>query len=295
MRIVAVTGSSGFVGRTLMPALAKAGWLPRAAGHSPATWEPALKGAQAVVHLAARVHRMGESGAEAEAACERDNVGLTRSLTLAATAAGIRRFVFLSSVKAMGESTEPGARWNEESPCKPLDAYGRSKKRAEEALLEVAADSRLETVILRSPLVYGPGVMANMARLFKAVQRGLPLPLGGVQNSRSLVYVGNLADAIIASLEHPQAAGQTFLVSDGEDLSTPELVRGIARALARPARLVPVPAGLLRAGAALAGRSSEADRLLGSLQVDSGKLRRVLGWKPPYSVDEGLRLTAEGL
>ncbi len=292
MKIVAVTGSSGFIGQRLMPALAAAGWQARPAGHKPETWEPALKGAQAVIHLAARVHRIGETGTEADAACQRDNTELTMALAGAAAAAGVRRLVFLSSVKAMGEATPPGTRWDETAPCHPQDAYGRSKRKAEAALLTQLG---VETVILRAPLVYGPGVKANMARLFKTVKRGLPLPLGGVDNARSLVYVDNLVDALILCLDHPAAAGETFLISDGEDVSTPELVRRIAKALGHTARLLPIPRTLLRAGAALAGRSSEADRLLGSLVVDSSKIRRLLGWAPPYSVDQGLRLTAESL
>lgn len=292
MKTVLVTGGGGFIGKRLLPYLEAKGWKTATAPGrlSPESdWKPILAGANAVVHLAARVHRMKEEGPEAEAEYHRDNVELTRSLGRACLKAGVRRLVFLSSVKAMGEATAPGEKWNESSACRPQDAYGRSKLEAEKYLAELDGLA----VILRPPLVYGPEVKANMARLYRSVARGFPLPLASVENSRSLLYLENLTDAIARALEHPKAAGQTFLLSDGEDLSTPELIRRVAASLGKTARLFPCPLNLLRLGAFLAGKSGQADRLLGSLALDTEKARNMLGWRPPFTMDAGLKATAE--
>jgi nucleoside-diphosphate-sugar epimerase len=208
-----------------------------------------------------------------------------------AAAAGVKRFVFLSSVKVNGES----GRYTEADPPAPEDAYGISKHEAEAALRAIAQDTGMDVVIIRPPLVYGPGVRANFLALMRAVSRGIPLPLGAVNNRRSLVALSNLVDFIITCIEHPAAANETFLLSDGEDLSTTDLIRRLAGAMGRPARLLPVPESVLIAGAALLGRRDIAQRLLGTLRVDTSKARQLLGWVPPITVDEGLRLAVAAL
>ena len=204
---------------------------------------------------------------------------------------GARRFVFLSSVKVNGERTldRPFA---ESDPAAPEDAYGRSKWEAEQALREIAARSSLEVVVIRPPLVYGPGVRANFLRLLQLVARGAPLPLGAVRNRRSLVSVFNLCDLVAVSAMHPAAAGETFLASDQHDLSTVALIRSIAHAMGRTARLFPFPVGALRMLARALRQEAAVERLVGSLQVDSSRATRLLGWTPKVSVGEGLRQTA---
>ena len=197
--------------------------------------------------------------------------------------------MFISSVKVNGESTQPGRAFTEIHAPDPQDAYGQSKHEAEQGLHQIAQETGMEVVIIRPPLVYGPGVKANFAALMRAVQRGWPLPLGAIHNQRSLVALDNLVDFIITCITHPQAANQTFLVSDGQDLSTAELIRGMARAAAVPARLVPVPVWALQAGAKLLGKGDAVQRLCGNLQVDISKARESLGWVPPVSLEEGLR------
>jgi len=258
----------------------------------PATdWTRGLAGVDAIVHLAARAHVLRDSTPDAYALYSAVNTRGALRLAEAAAVAGVRRFVFLSSARVHGERST-GAPFTESSPLAADDPYGRSKADAERGLASLASTGKLEPVILRPPLVYGPGARGNFARLVALVARGVPLPFGAVRNRRSLVYVGNLVDAIVRALDHPAAAGQTFMVSDGEDVSTPELVRRIARALGKPARLVPVPAALLRIGGALAGRADDLTRLLDDLVVDSSKIRALLGWSPVFTLDEGLAQTA---
>ncbi|MDX6769397.1 MAG: NAD-dependent epimerase/dehydratase family protein [Elusimicrobiota bacterium] len=289
MRTVLLTGATGFVGSAVAPALAAAGWTVRADSRRltpDADWSDALRGAAAVVHLAARAHRLADGPAQA-GEYRRVNAEATETLGRAAAAAGCR-FVFLSSVKAVGEATPPGRPWNEDAPCVPEDAYGSSKLDAERRLAAVAG---LSWCALRPPLVYGPGVKANFLRLVTAVDRGVPLPLATVDNRRSLLFVGNLASAVVRALEVPKAVGP-FFIRDGEDLSTPELLRRMAAALGRPSRVFPFPLPLLRAGASLLGRGPEADRLLGDLAVDDARLRAALDWTPPFTVDQGLAAVA---
>ncbi|MEW5709891.1 MAG: SDR family oxidoreductase [Pseudomonadota bacterium] len=322
---VLLTGATGFVGQALIPVLSGAGFgiraavrgsyppagrFPREEGSGaraperrsveliriddigPATrWSEALAGVDAVVHLAARVHVMEVSAREAIAEYRRVNTAGTECLALAAAAEGVRRFVFLSTIKVNGEATRVRP-FAESDPPAPQDAYARSKWEAEQALHRIGAQTGMEVVILRPPLVYGPGVKGNFLSLLKIVARGVPLPLGSVKNRRSLIYVGNLADAIVKCLEHPAAAGETFLVRDAEDLSTPELVRRLARALGVAPRLIPVPPSWLSFGGRLIGRGHAVDRLIGSLSVDDSKIRRMLGWVPPHSLEEGLEATA---
>jgi nucleoside-diphosphate-sugar epimerase len=218
-------------------------------------------------------------------------------LTLArqAAAAGVRRFVFVSSIKVNGEATQPGHPFTAGDAPAPLDPYGISKMEAEQGLRQIAAETGIEVVIIRPPLVYGPGVKANFAAMMRWLRRGVPLPLGAIDNQRSLVALDNLADLIITCITHPAAANQTFLVSDGQDVSTSELLRRMGRAMGRPARLLPVPAGLLELGAALVGRRDMAQRLCGCLQVDIEKTRQLLGWSPPLTLDQGLTKAAQGL
>jgi nucleoside-diphosphate-sugar epimerase len=306
---VLVTGAAGFVGRVLCGTLAAAGHTVHAAvrgaaGAPPGAtsvraigdlatfdgWEPVLQGIDAVVHLAARVHVMRDTAADPQAAFDAVNATATERLARACARAGARRFVFFSSVKVNGEGTGQQA-FTETDPPAPADPYGRSKLEAERAIARIAVDGGLEPVVLRPPLVYGPGVGGNVLRLMRLIERGVPLPLGAVRNRRSMVSVWNLADATRACVVDPRAAGRTFLVSDGDDLSTPRMIAELARGMDRPARLLPVPPVLLRAAAALLGLKAEVDRLCGSLQVDASAIGHTLAWTPPVTADEGLRRT----
>jgi nucleoside-diphosphate-sugar epimerase len=310
---VLVTGASGFVGRALVERLPAAGVstlaavrgsavLPAGARRVPAPnlgpdadWRAALDGADCVVHLAARVHVMRDDAADPLAEFRRVNVDGTLALARQAAAAGVRRFVLVSSVKVNGEATAPGRPFTADTAPAPTDAYGVSKWEAEQALLALSANTGMEVVIVRPVLVYGPGVMANFRTLMAWLARGWPLPLGAIHNRRSLLALDNLVDLLITCLDHPAAAGQTFLASDGEDLSTTELLHRLGAALGKPARLLPVPAAWLAGVAGLLGRAAVAQRLCGSLQVDIGKTRELLGWAPPVTVDAALQNTAHWL
>ena len=294
MRVL-VTGARGFVGSTLCVMLTEGGYDVRTISRSDVgeidgttDWRAALRGVEYVVHLAARVHVLHDPNSALYA---QTNAEGTRRLAETAARAGVRRLVFVSSIKVNGEETTGRAYTAADKP-NPMDAYGESKLLGEQCLWRIAAQSSLEVAIVRPPLVYGPGVRANFLRLMALVDRGLPLPLGSVRNRRSLVNVWNLSDFVVTLLSHPAAVGRTWLVSDGEDLSTAELVRKIARALDRPARLLPVPVGLLSLVARLAGRKAELSRLLGSLVVDSSPAQRELGWVPPVAIDVALARTA---
>jgi nucleoside-diphosphate-sugar epimerase len=254
-------------------------------------WRKALSGVDVIVHLAARVHIMKETAEDSLMEFRQVNTHATERLARMAGQTGVRRMVFLSSIKVNGESTGNRAFTEADAP-NPQDAYALSKWEAEQALKRVASETGLEVVILRSPMVYGPGVKANFLRLLQAVQRGIPLPLASIRNRRSIIFLGNLVEAIISSMTHPQAKGKTYLVCDDEHISIAELISRIARALGKSARLWPFPAELLRFAATLAGKSSEADKLLGSLLVDSSKIRSELGWRPSSSLDQGLAETA---
>lgn len=302
---VLLTGASGFIGRALLPRLQKDDHVVFAAVRRPAglpderlignigpatDWKNAVRGCEVVVHLASRVHVMRETATDSLAANREINTAGTLNLARQAAAAGVRRFVFASTVKVNGEGREQPYRENDEPA--PEDAYAISKFEAEAGLRAISRETGMEIVILRFPLVYGLGVTANFLRLLQIVDRGLPLPFGSINNRRSLIYLGNLVDVISLSLAHPAASNKTWLVSDGEDVSTPVLVRRIATALGRPARLLPVPTGVLRGLGAVTGKRKEMGRLLGSLAVDSSAIRRELGWVPPYTMGEGLAETA---
>jgi len=303
---ILITGANGFVGSYLakklsnLPAV-KLTLAARVASttqlvktfkvnqiDSTTEWSEALVGCQSVVHTAARAHIMKDEVADPLTEYRRVNVDGTLNLARQAAEAGVRRFIFISSIKVNGEQTLIGKPFTAEDIPAPEDAYGISKYEAEQGLLQIAADSGLEVVIIRPPLVYGPGVKGNFSSMMQVVKKGFPLPLGAINNMRSLVALDNLVDLIITCINHPAAANQVFLAGDGEDLSTTELLRGIAKAAGVSSRLIPVPAAVLMFGASLLGKKAVAQRLLGSLQVDISKARDLLGWTPPLSVEEGL-------
>jgi nucleoside-diphosphate-sugar epimerase len=258
-------------------------------------WKDVLTGYEVIVHLAARVHVLTDTAADPLEEFRRINVQGTLNLALQAVAAGVQRFVFVSSIKVNGEATHLGVPFREVDTPAPLSAYGVSKMEAEQGLREIARKTSMEVVIIRPPLVYGPGVKANFADMMRWLKRGVPLPLGAIHNQRSLVSLDNLIDFLMTCITHPAASNQTFLVSDGEDVSTTELLYRMGQALGHPARLLPLPVSALKVAAALVGKSDVAQRLCGSLQVDLEKTRRLLDWTPPLSLNEGLKKTAEGI
>lgn len=252
-------------------------------------WTALLRGVDVVVHTAARVHVMRDRAADPLLEFRRVNVDGTFTLARQAARAGVKRFVFVSSIKVNGEHTSIDQAFRESDPPQPLDSYGVSKHEAEVGLQRLAEQGSMQLVVVRPPLVYGPGVQANFAHLVRAIVRGWPLPLASIRNLRSMVGVENLADLLASCVVHPRAAGQTFLVSDGDDVSTPMLARRIGQAFGRPARLIPVPMPVLEVGAALVGKRGAAQRLFQSLKVDSSRVRSELGWMPVMSMDQTLR------
>ncbi|HEY0833766.1 MAG TPA: SDR family oxidoreductase [Azospirillum sp.] len=306
MRVL-VTGATGFVGRTLVPLLVSRGHSVRAAVRRPdavvpgaqtvavgaigpdTDWTAALDGVDAVVHLAARVHVMKDTVADPLAEFRAVNTAGTRRLAEAAAAQGVKRFVYLSSIKAVTDESRPES-IDDATPPDPHSPYGVSKREAEQALAGIAG---LEPVVLRPPLVYGPGVAGNLRTLLKLCARRVPLPLAAVRNRRSLIFVGNLADAIATCLTHPAAPGHRFVLHDGAPLSTADLIRAFSAGLGVAPRLFPLPPALLKLGAALTGRMAAYDRVAGSLELDDRGIRETLGWSPPHPAASGLRATAE--
>ena len=305
---IVVTGANGFVGSHLCRALQRKGMAYRAvvregAQASPGTaglvrlpsldahtdWTTALQGATTVIHLAARVHQVQDTSADPLQAFRATNLHATLQLARCAQKMGVQRFIFVSTVKVLGEETAPDQPFRAGDPARPLDAYATSKHEAEQALRALVAGGSMELVIVRPPLVYGPGVRANFASLVRVVRRGIPLPLACVHNLRSLVGIDNLVSLLLRCTQHADAGGQNFLVSDGHDLSTPDLVRQLATALGQPARLWPVPLAGLQLAARLTGRQAAVQRLCSSLQVDISATCQGLQWAPPVSVAEGLR------
>lgn len=314
MSRVLVTGATGFVGRALCTELLRHGHPvcatlrrgqdstrldldgvePIVIGTVTAAtdWRNALAGCEAVIHLAARVHVMRDKAIDPLTEFCVVNVEGTLTLARQAAEAGVRRFVYLSSVKVNGEQTLPGRPFTEEDMPAPRDPYAISKYKAEEGLHKLAQQTGMEMVIIRPPLVYGPGVKANFRDMMCWLHKGVPLPFGAIHNRRSLLALDNLTNFIVTCLNHPVAANQTFLVSDGEDFSTTILLRRVMVALDMPPRLWPVPQKLLEMGFKLVGKGDMAQRLCRSLQVDITKSRTMLGWVPPLSVDEALAKTA---
>lgn len=307
-----ITGANGFVGRLLCAELLMRQMSVRAALRSAQSrvegtevaivgaidgktdWTNALHGIDVVIHLAARVHVMQEDARDPLEEFRKVNLLGTENLARQAARAGVKRLVYVSSIKVNGEATRAGEKFTETDILSPQDPYGISKWEAEQALHRVAKETGLEVVIVRPPLVYGKGVKGNFAQMLKVLSRGIPLPLASVDNLRSLIYVENLADALILCATHPAAPGQTYLASDGEDISTPDLLRQLGEAMGYPAHLFPCPQALLKLAGRLACRAEQVERLLGSLQINSDKIRRELSWQSPYTLEQGLRATAEG-
>jgi len=306
-----VTGANGFVGKPLCAELLRQGHAVRAAVRSSdqlpdgveavtignidgdTDWTEALQDVERVIHLAARVHVMKDKAADPLTEFLRVNLHGSENLARQAARAGVKRLVYVSSIKVNGEQTLGRHSYTEQDTPAPKDAYGVSKWRAEQALQRIAQETKLEVVIVRPPLVYGPGVKGNFINLLAAIDNEIPLPLAGAKNNRSLLYVGNLVNALFVCATHPAANGETYLVRDGEDIPTSLLVKKIAAALGRKPRCFNFSPGLLRAGAMVLGRSAQVDRLFGALCVNDEKLRNELDWIPPFTLEQGLRITAD--
>lgn len=312
MSKILVTGSSGFIGKALCDRLLAKGneivapcrssenqpvhklfhYVKITGVEDTVDWLPMLSNVDVVVHLASRVHIMSDASKNPLEEYRKVNVNGTLNLAQQAATIGVKRFIYLSSIKVNGEETAPGKPYTADDEAAPIDPYAISKYEAEIELRKIAHKAGMDVVIIRPPLVYGPGVKANFLRMMLLLRRGIPLPFGAIYNVRSLVALENLVDFIILCIEHPAAANQIFLVSDGEDLSTTELLRRLAKALGISARLLPLPTIVLKIGAMLIGKSSIARRLCGSLQVDINKNRELLGWLPPCNVDRALKNVA---
>lgn len=307
---VLVTGARGFVGEAVVfRLLLDRRFIPVAAARGETRLKglcsivsldlaeraalPDLNGIDVIVHAAARVHVMDDSSSDPLAEYRRINVEGAVQLALKAAVEGVKRFVFISSIKVNGEQTIAGRPFTALDHPEPKDPYGVSKLEAELALQEIAQDTGMEVVIIRPPLVYGPGVRANFLGMMRWLDKGVPLPFGAIDNRRSLVSLANLVDLVVTCIDHSRAGGQVFLVSDGEDLSTTTLLKNMAHALGRKARLVPLPAALLVWPATLLGRKALAQRLCGSLQADISHTREMLGWAPPFAIERVLRQTAD--
>lgn len=311
MTFALITGANGFVGQALCDEAVKRGFRVRGATRAPVhlgegvenvrvgsidgftDWTAALKDIDVVIHLAARVHVMHDTALDPLTEFLKANLHGTINLAIQAANFKVKRFVYVSTIKVNGESTSAARGFTEADPVDPQDSYAVSKWQAEMALQEIASEKGIEVVIVRTPLVYGPRVKGNFVSLLRAGDKGIPLPFADTQNLRSLLYVGNMIDALLLCAVHPAAAGQTYLLSDGEEVSTSVLLRILREAMGRPARLFRFHPALLKLAGHMAGKGGQIERLLGSLRVDSGKIRRELNWTPPYSLQQGLRETAE--
>ena len=308
---ILVTGANGFIGTQLSETLANSGHEVRCTARSLApnrsttlemvtcdlesadNLDHLTMGCDAIVHLAGRAHVMSDDPATSESLYLSANVDVTRKLAQSAARTGVKRMILMSSVKVNGESTTIDSPFTSQDTPNPQDPYGRSKTQAEQALWDVASSSGLEGVVIRPPLVYGPGVRANFASLIGIVNRGIPLPLGSIQNKRSFVSIDNLIDCIATALQSSNAPGQTFLVSDGNDLSTPELIRSIASALHKSPMLIPFPTALLKLVATSVAKRSAYERLCGSLTVDIALTKQKLSWTPPFTVQDSMQRTVD--
>lgn len=313
MTAVLVTGANGFVGQTLARTLSRSGYRVRGVVRDiskipsceavemsvidgmdlDTDWSSAVNDMDVVVHLAARVHVMKDTSANPLAAFRRVNVDGTLALARQAAMAGVKRFVYLSSIKVNGEETLPGSPFLADDDCAPVDPYALSKYEAEQGLMKLARETSMEVVIIRPPLVYGPGVKANFLNMMRWLYKNIPLPLGSIHNRRSLVALENLVDFIVTCIRHPAAANQVFLVADGEDLSTTELLRRVALALGKKPVLLPVNQRLLKYCLLTLGMGDLETRLCGTLQVDISKARKLLNWSPPVTIDEGIKGVAQ--
>ena len=314
MPTVFITGATGFIGRTLCVKMLDSGWRVLGAfrkNFSGGTLPERMKGIQieaienyndadrdfegvdTVIHLAGRAHVMNDTVIDSLDVFRRINVAGTERLARAAARAGVKKFIFISSIKVNGESSQ--SPYTEKDMPAPKDPYGISKYEAEQALTSIAAETGLKMVILRPPLVYGPGVKANFKSLIRIVTSGLPLPFKSTHNRRSFIYLGNLTDAIFTSVVHSKAAGETFLVSDGQDVSTPDLIKMIACAMNKKVVLFSLQPSILKALCKIVGKTEELEKLTGSLLVDSSKIRNLLSWKPPFTLEEGIRETVRGV
>jgi nucleoside-diphosphate-sugar epimerase len=305
---VLVSGASGFVGTALCAELFHLDYYIRAAVRSApiknietvfigeinaeTDWSQALPGIKVVVHLAARVHVMKDNAANPLEESREVNVNGTLNLARQAAKAGVQRFIFISSIKVNGESTFSDQPYTAEDQPAPIGPYGISKREAEDELRQLAIQTGMDVVIIRPPLVYGPGAKGNFQTMLHWLKKGIPLPLGAIPNKRSFIALDNLVDLIITCINHPAAANQIFLASDDEDLSTTELLQRLGNALGKPARLLPLPVWLLNTGAKIIGKRDIAQRLCDSLQVDISKTRTLLDWNPPMTVDEAFKKTA---
>lgn len=307
---VGVTGANGFVGRQLVSSLADRGFRTTAIARHPydvpegalwvqspsldaaADWSRSVDGLDVLIHCAGRAHILNDTASDPAAAFEGINAEGTAQLARQAAARNVRRFVFLSSIKVNGESTLPGHPYTADDQPAPRDAYGASKLNGERALFAIGAQTGMEIVVIRPPLIYGPGVSANFYSLMKAIALGIPMPFGSIRNERSLLFLGNLVDLILCTIDHPAAAGQVFLARDGCDLSTSELTKRLATALEKRVRSLNIPAAALWALATLLGKRLLAQRTLCSLAVDDTATRRRLGWSPPFTIAQGLSVTA---
>jgi len=310
--VILVTGATGFVGRAVIDSLINTAYDVRACSRQidvvfhpsislfhtgdlseNSDWQQALQDVNVVIHLAARVHVMADHSNDPLIECRKVNTAATLNLARQAADAGVKRFVFISSIKVNGEDTNTGDKFLPDDDFIPTDPYGLSKYEAEQGLLDLAKTTGLEVVIIRPPLVYGPGVRANFLSMMKWIYKGVPFPLGAVHNQRSLVALDNLVSFIIHCVKHPKAANEIFLISDNEDVSTTELLKKVANAFGKKAFLLPVPVGLMKFAAKLVGKEDVANRLFGSLQVDSSKAKELLNWEPVITMDEQLKKTPD--